>query len=262
MDAVTGVFRSRDDARRGATELCRAGFSPSSVNVLLPGAPEQEIHSIPSSETESPGVGAAIGGVVGAAVGIGGGFELGTAAASLMVPGVGPIVAMGIAAAALFGTGGLFAGAALGSAADKQDTGGLPADEIFFYEDALRQGRSVVIVLPKDGAEAEKARELLATAGAESLDAARDAWWIGLRGAEAEHYSALGYNFERDHDSYRAGFEAGLRNATRGKTYQASASYLKSQYPKVWQSEAFRAGFDRGQSYISGRQTGLRAGGG
>ena len=55
----------------------------------------------------------------------------------------------------------------------------------------------------------ERAREILAEAGAESLDAARRAWWIGLRDAESEHYRALGYNFEQDHELYRQRLRSG-----------------------------------------------------
>ncbi len=262
MEAVAGVFQSRESASQAAARLFGAGFPRESVNLLFPGATEQEVHAIPTYETEQPGVGGAIGGVVGAAVGIGGGFELGVAAASLMVPGVGPVLALGIAGAALLGAGGMIGGAALGSAADEQTTEGLPADEMFFYEDALRQGRSLVIVLPGGKAEAQRAREVLAEAGAESLDAAREAWWIGLRGAEQEHYRALGYNFEKDHDVYRQGFEAGLSRPVRGKSFASASDYLRSQYPGVWESDAFRHGFDRGQSYRELREGTLRSSGG
>ena len=140
-------------------------------------------------------------------------------------------------------------GAALGSKADQDTTGGLPADEIFFYEDALRQGRTVIIVMANGATEAERAQEILAEAGAESLDAARSAWWIGLRNAESEHYQALGHNFEQDHDVYRRGFEAALHRQARGKSYDEAAAYLKSAYPDVWESEGFRAGYARGQQY-------------
>src|SRR5690242_21645429 len=136
MDAVAGVFRTNDDARRGYAELRRAGFSPDDLNLLQPGSPEEQIHSVPVSETEQPGMGSAIGGVVGAALGIAGGFELGSAAAAAMIPGVGPVLATGLAGAALLGLGGAVGGAAVGSAAEEKTTPGLPADEVFFYEDA------------------------------------------------------------------------------------------------------------------------------
>src|SRR5450759_5201932 len=122
----------------------------------------------------------AVGGVVGGAVGIAAGMELGAAAAAILIPGVGPVLAVGIAAAAILGVGGVVGGAAAGSALEKDSTTGLPADELFVYKDALKQGRSVIFVEARDD-EAEKAHAVLANAGAESIDAAREEWWIGLR---------------------------------------------------------------------------------
>src|SRR5687767_9094350 len=178
MEPVTGVFRSRETAGECAAALTRAGFSRDHINLLLPGASEAEVHSMPTSDMEQPGaVGGAFGGVIGGTLGMVTGFELGVAATAL-IPGVGPIVAVGIAAAALLGAGGAIGGAVIGSSGDRSNTQGLPADEVFFYEDALRQGKSVLIVLVADPDEAERARFVLARAGAESLDAAREAWWI------------------------------------------------------------------------------------
>ncbi len=248
METVAGVFRSTEEARRGAAQLRRSGFSAEQVNLLLPGATEQQIHGIPTSQTEQPGMGGAIGGVLGAALGMAGGFELGIAATAL-IPGVGPVLAVGLAGAAILGVGGAVGGAAVGNAAEEHSTEGVPADEIFFYEDALRQGRSIVILLANGDDEAQRARDLLAQAGAESLDAAREAWWIGLRDAEQEHYKALGENFAKDHDAYRAGFEAGLRRECRGKTVADARECLREIYPDVWESKAFVSGFERGMEH-------------
>jgi hypothetical protein len=181
MQAVAGVFHSKEDARRGYQELRRAGYSPDDINVLAPG--EAPVGNVPTAETEQPGVGKAIGGVVGAALGMAGGFELGVGVTAL-VPGVGPVLAAGLAGMALLGIGGAAAGAAAGEAADRQAAPGLPADEVFFYEDAVRQGRTAVVVMANGAIEGRRAQEILAGAGAESLDAARSDWWVGLRGAE------------------------------------------------------------------------------
>ncbi len=54
----------------------------------------------------------------------------------------------------MLGAGGAVGGAAPGNAADDRSNEGVPSDEIFFYEDALRQGRSVVLVLAADRSEA------------------------------------------------------------------------------------------------------------
>jgi hypothetical protein len=252
MRAVAGVFQSREDAYRAFAELRRAGFDPDHINVLLPESTEREIHVLPVSESEQPGMGKTLGGVLGAALGMAGGFELGVGVTAL-IPGVGPVLAAGLAGMALVGAGGAALGAVAGGAADQNTTPGLPADEIFFYEDALRAGRSVIVVMANGATEAERVREIIATAGAESLDAARRAWWIGLRDAEAEHYRSLGYNFERDHELYREGFEAALRRPVRGKSYDDAAPYLKAEFPGVWESDPFRAGFERGRAYHEAR---------
>jgi len=248
MKTVAGVFRYAGSARDAALSLRRAGFGPDQINLLYPNSPEDSIHSITTSQTEEPGVGGAIGGVVGAALGMSAGFELGVAATAL-IPGVGPILAVGIGAAALFGVGGGVTGALLGEAADEKTTEGVPADEIFFYEDALRQKKSVVIVLAKDGDEEKRAQKLLAEAGAQSIDAARKDWWLGLRDAQAEHYHSLGRNFEPDQDVYRAGFEAALRRECHGKTVEEVSDCLKWWHPEVWDTEAFRRGYERGRAY-------------
>ena len=141
MKTVAGVFRQYQSARDAAAALLRAGFPSTQVTLLCPHSSEAEIHSVPVSETEQPGMGEAMGGVLGGALGLAGGFELGIAATAL-IPGVGPVLAIGVAGAALLGAGGAAAGAVLGKTAEESTTEGLPADELFFYEDALRQGRS------------------------------------------------------------------------------------------------------------------------
>ena len=236
-------------ARSAAAELSSSGFRAEQVSLLYPGSTEQEIHSIPTSDTEQPGVGAAIGGVVGAAVGMAGGFELGVAATAL-IPGVGPVVAAGIAGAALLGVGGLAAGVELGGKQDVQDTEGIPADELYFYEDALRQGRSVLIAFAGNSNEKHRAETVMQEAGAESMDAAREDWWLGLRDDEQEHYQALGENFERDQGPYRQGFEAALRRPCRGMGVDEAADCLKWWYPDTWDSKAFHHGYERGRHFL------------
>ena len=84
-------------------------------------------------------------------------MELGAAAATILIPGVGPVLAVGIAAAAILGVGGAVGGAAAGAALEKDSTMGLPADELFVYKDALKQGRSVILVEAQNDDEAAKA---------------------------------------------------------------------------------------------------------
>jgi len=167
----------------------------------------------------------------------------------LLVPGVGPVLAFGLLGAALLGTGGAAAGALAGEAFEKAMADGLPHDELYVYEDALRRGRSVLIAFADDEQMAENARAELARAGAESVDAAREEWWIGLRDAEQEHYTSQGGDFNLDEAKYRLGFEAALHPDRRGKSGEDVASTLQQEYGSDSVTPAFRQGYERGQRY-------------
>lgn len=252
MSTVAGIFPSRAEAERAASDLRSNGIASKSINLLTPGTSEQEIErSVPTADSEQPGMGGALGGTVGGALGAAGGMGIGAAVASLFVPGVGPVLAAGILGAALLGAGGAAAGAAAGSAME-ESIEGLPHDELFIYEDALRHGHSVVMVQADDDTQAEAARALLTRGGAESVDAARESWWVGLRDAEAAKYSATGADFAADEQSYRRGFEAAQHPFTRGKSYQDAAERLRKQHGEVCDTDAFRRGYTRGQNYYQG----------
>jgi hypothetical protein len=194
-------------------------------------------------------MGKAIGATVGGALGIAGGLELGAVAASLLIPGVGPVFAAGLVAAALLGAGGAATGAAVGGALEDSMARGLPHDELFVYEDALRRGRSVVIVVAEDEYKAGVAHSLLEQNGAESVDAARESWWTGLRDAEEAEYTVDGGDFGTDEHVYRRGFEAALHTQARGRTYDADASRLRECFGAECEEGAFRSGYERGRRY-------------
>jgi hypothetical protein len=164
------------------------------------------------------------------------------------VPGVGPVLAIGVLGAALLGAGGAAAGAAAGSALE-DNVEGLPHDELYVYEDALRQGRSVLIVLTDDSAQAETARGVMEQSGAESVDAARESWWIGLRDAEEEEYTGQGQDFKKDESLYRRGFEAAQHPQVRDKTYDEASENLRARYTDDYGSDVFRRGYERGLAY-------------
>ena len=249
MESVVGIFKMSAESTRAADTLKSAGISDDQIVRLMPGSSEEQLDRVPTTETEQPGVGGAIGGVVGGAIGAAGGMSIGAAAASLLVPGVGPVIAIGVLAAALLGTGGALGGAALGGALDEGMTEGLPKDDLFVYEDALRQGRSVVISFVHSGRQVDVVRRMMEEAGAEGIDSARESWWAGLRGAEEEHYKADGRDFKSDETNYRNGFEAALHPETRGRAYDDAVNYLMARYPRNYSGEAFRRGYDRGNNY-------------
>lgn len=238
------------DVQSVVANLHAAGIDNDHISVLMPGATKEEVEaSVPTSDTEQPGMGGALGGTVGAAMGAAGGMHIGAALASLLVPGVGPVLAAGVIGAALLGAGGAAAGAAAGSAME-ESVEGIPHDELYVYEDALRKGRSVIIVTTDDDTQAEAARGVLAAQrGVESIDAAREDWWIGLRDAEEAEYTGQGKDFKTDEPIYRRGFEAALHPRVRGKSYDEASETLRERYSDAYEAESFRRGYERGHNY-------------
>jgi hypothetical protein len=196
----------------------------------------------PPTRGEQPGVGTALGAVVGGATGAAVGLPIGVAA-TLLVPGVGPVIASGLLGAVLFGAG----GAAVGSALEKSLQTGLPRDELFVYKDALRRGHSIVVALADEDERADIGRRALEAAGAESVDAARERWWIGLRSAEQERYADGPAAFQGDEALFRRGFEAALASPTRG--WQESLQELRARHRADCETPAFRHGWKRGQRH-------------
>jgi hypothetical protein len=249
VEPVVGIFRSAEPARRAAEAIVLAGVSHESVSVLTPGSSEAEIHSrVATSETEGSGMGKAVGGVVGGAAGMG----LGAAAASLLIPGVGPVVATGVLALALFGGAGAVGGAIAGGALEENLSRGLPKDELYLYEDALRRGHSVVFALVEEK-EADAVRRALEAEGAESLDAARQSWWVGLRETERADYEKAGNgDFATAEPAYRRGFEASMRPRFRGRSFDEASNDLRDLYPEYYGLEDFKRGYDRGLRHQKG----------
>ena len=254
MEAISGVFKTREDAERAVKEVQTAGIAADKVTLLTPGTTDQidqELQSVPVDASEQVGMGKTFGAVLGGAAGLTGGSLL-----IALVPGVGPITAIGLLGAAILGAAGASIGASAGGQLETSMSRGLPEDEIFVYEDALRKGRSVVIALSDSAGTTAFLRQLLQAKGAETIDAARDQWWIGLRSAEQNHYSASGRKFTDDEKFYRLGFEAALHARTRCKEFdQVSAEMsatledVQRQYPNAKVEEPFTRGYQRGREY-------------
>jgi len=186
MKTLVGIFISQSDAITAYRNLRSSGVNGGDVILLTPGA-AQQLKAVPTEDGEQPGMGKTIGAVVGGAVGL----AAGAAVATLLLPGLGPVIAIGLAAGSL-GLGGAAAGAAGGEVLENLLTRGLPKDEIFLYEDALRHGRTVIIVISEDDDLIARSHEIMEKSGAESLDAAREKWWIGLSDSEKESIRSRG----------------------------------------------------------------------
>jgi len=79
-------------------------------------------------------------------------MSAGVVAATLLLPGIGPVFALGLGAAALLGLAGAGAGAAVGSAASQDVEAPQPtadekaSEDVAFFREVLKEGRSLVVV--------------------------------------------------------------------------------------------------------------------
>ena len=254
MEAVTGVFATCPAAESALQKVHNAGIPLDKLTLLTPGNADEvakEVDRVPVDAAEQPGMGNAVGALLGSSVGF-------TAGSVLMavVPGVGPVTALGLLGAGILGAAGAAVGAKAGGKAERATYEGLPEDEIFVYEDALRKGRCVLIALVDDEPSASTIRDLLKNENAESVDAARDQWWIGLRGAEQGHYAKSGRNFSEDEQFFRLGFQSAMHARTRCLEFDqisaemdAALEDAKRRYPGKDVEKPFLQGYQRGREH-------------
>ena len=185
MKAVVGVVRDLADVQRIVETLRNIPIADDRISVLSPGSSDAAIRRVPTTDAEQPGIAQAIGSVVGGAAGSAGAL----AVASVMLPGVGTIIVAGAIALGLLGA---VAGGTVGGQLENALSRGVPTDELYVYRDALKKGRSIVVAMAEDDEQAARVRDILAGLGAESVDAAREEWWVGLRDAEEVRVHAAG----------------------------------------------------------------------
>jgi hypothetical protein len=173
MQSGVGIFNSRVAAEQAVRGLLARGLSPQSMTFLSGEAGGAQVANLPTTDAEPDGMGETVGAVVGGAMGAGAGLSLGSAVASLLVPGVGTIFAIGLGAAALLGLGGAAAGASVGDASEHAMDKGVPKDDVFFYRQLLKRGRSLVIAEVEFDDQAAAAREVFYRRGGEDVDEAR-----------------------------------------------------------------------------------------
>ncbi len=139
METAIGVFASRDRAEEAVKELKQH-------------VPEDSIVFLTRSETEAKTVGKEFGTFVGGFAGGAAGMSAGVVAATLLVPGLGAVFALGFGAAALLGLAGAGTGAALGKAVahDTQAPQPTPdekcSEDAAFFREVLKEGRSLIVV--------------------------------------------------------------------------------------------------------------------
>ena len=254
MQAITGVFNSQSEAETALTHLQQSGILHDRLTIMTPGNNYKiadEMRSVPKDASEQPGMGGAVGALLGGGVGFTGGAIL-----MALVPGVGPVTAFGLLGAAVLGAAGATIGATTGNKVENSMSQGIPEDEIYVYEDALRRGKTVVIALVDGGPSATQVRELLTRDGAESVDAAREQWWIGLRSAEEGRYPTTHRTFSQDEKFFRLGFQSAMHARTRCMEFDqvsaemdAALEEVKSQFPSENVEEPFLHGYRRGREH-------------
>jgi hypothetical protein len=135
---LVGIFDSRDEAELVLDELRQAGFGEKEIGFAIRGGDAVAGGVITDAGLTKDGQGAVKGMVAG---GLAGGL-LG-AAAVLVVPGVGPLLAMGVLASALgFGAAGVATGGILGAMVGA----GISEEEARVYEKEFEAGRAIVTV--------------------------------------------------------------------------------------------------------------------
>jgi anti-sigma B factor antagonist len=142
VETAIGVFSSRDRAEEAVKEL------------LQQGVPKQSFVFLTRSENEAKTIARELGAFVGGFAGGAAGITTGVVAATLLLPGIGTVFALGLGAAALLtGAGaGAGVGTALGSAASRQTDAPKPTtdekcpEDVAFFREVLKEGRSLIVV--------------------------------------------------------------------------------------------------------------------
>lgn len=149
--AIVGVFDDRMAAERAVDALQQAGFSEQDIGFVIRGADDVRGGMIVDAEGTKDGKGALTGAVTGGMLG-----GILAAAISVLIPGVGPVVAGGVMAAFF---GGAIAGTAVGGIFGAMQGLGVSEDEARYYEQEFNSGRAIVAVKPA-GRAAEAAQVL------------------------------------------------------------------------------------------------------
>jgi anti-sigma B factor antagonist len=146
-----GVFTSREQAEDAAHLLVADRVPEDDISLLTPDTPEHRV------------TGKKVGAYVGGAIGTSTGLTLGIAAATLAVPGIGPVLAIGLGAAALLGFGGMRAGKSVGAGIDTLNDAEHDPDlpDAAFFRAVLAQNRSVIVVQTEDAGVHARASDIL-----------------------------------------------------------------------------------------------------
>lgn len=156
-DMLTGMFRDRNSVENVYNSMEDRGYSPDEINMVMSKETHDKYFSDDKEETElgnkaaaGTGTGSVIGGTVGAITGV-----LAAIGTSIVIPGLGLVVAGPIAA----GLAGAGAGGITGGIIGALVGWGIPKERAKLYKSSIKDGHIVMGVQPKNNKDAEYLEE-------------------------------------------------------------------------------------------------------
>jgi hypothetical protein len=150
---LTGMFRDRESTENAYNALQERGYTKDEINLVMSDETRKTHFSGAVGETEigtkaaeGAGKGSAIGGTVGAIVGV-----IAAIGTSIVIPGLGLIIAGPIAA----GLAGAGAGSITGGIIGALVGSGIPEERARIYESGIKNGNIVMGVHPRNSDDAQ-----------------------------------------------------------------------------------------------------------
>ena len=150
---LTGMFRDRRSTEKAYNSMHERGYTEDEINLVMSKETHDKYFSEDKEETElgnkaaeGLGTGSAIGGTIGAIAGV-----LAAIGTSVVIPGLGLVVAGPIAA----GLAGAGAGGIAGGIIGALVGWGIPEDRAKIYESGIKDGHIVMGVQPRNNEDAE-----------------------------------------------------------------------------------------------------------
>ena len=221
MNISTRIFRTDDNYELAIRKLVLLGVPDREINVLMP-----DLHGESARTSESKD-------------------------AWFFVRGVGRVIATGDRAKALLKS---VAARREGNAGPAEVTepsveGGLPLDDFFVFEDALRTHEKVVFVSAPERHQWEKIDAALDECGGKVVHQAREEWWTEFCKREERAVATGDAPHDVDDYVFRLGFEVALHPSRRGMTFEDAREGFRETHPEACDVESFRRGYTRGEAH-------------
>lgn len=164
---LTGMFRDRESTEHAYNTLHERGYTKDDINLIMSDETRKKHFSGDVKETEigtkaaeGAGKGSAIGGTVGAIVGV-----IAAIGTSLVIPGLGIVIAGPIAA----GLAGAGAGGITGGVIGALVGSGIPEERAKLYESGIKSGNIVMGIHPRNSEDAKYFEENWRTNNVEEI---------------------------------------------------------------------------------------------